>query len=305
MPFNVSTRSISRYLHEVSYNRGWDYCSESLLYRYLCFALERPLARELSNQTLPNDLIKIRSFDPDSHATWVKEALSAGKAVYDFDPAPNIARDIDHVADLLAAAHLDDAPWLYETDEKQRPRKLLKIGTVQQAVREADKAMIRANSVMAKAEPLTQKDFVPVKSYADGSTIVQLLTPRALDAESRTMNHCIGHGAYDGKLANGSHSYFSLRAKSGKTCATMEVRNTDNTLLQCQGRQNTAPVSKYMPAIQDFVQERRFKLAGHPGRTGLIEQDGIYYDLKTCPTHCTGNPTSTCKARLSRDYPIA
>lgn len=283
MPFNVNNRSIARYLHEISHRRFGDERSESLYYHYLCVALERPLAKELSNQQTPDNLIPIRSYDPEYHPAWVKASLSAGTAVYDFEPGTPLAPDIDHVADWLAAAHLNDAPWLSDTDEKHRPRKLLKIGSVQQAVREADKAMMRANSAVAKTEPLTDKDIVPVKQFPCGSKIVQLLSVRALDAESRAMNHCIGHGAYDRRLTTDVCSYFSLRSQSGKTCATMEVRNHDNTLLQCKGRQNTTPISKYMPAIQAFVQERRLKLAERPRMTGLLEQDGIYYDLRNLP----------------------
>lgn len=279
MPFNVNPKSIERYLQDLAHGedsyddnfRNLEFCLHTALYRSLC--------RELTNQSTPQNLSPVRTphaFDPK----WVSEALAGGRLVYNFAPDTDLQRKLGHVTDWLYASEQQRSHWLSRRDKLGRPYKLLKIGSIDQAVREADKAMNRGISQTAIA--LGPEDFRTVQKYPDGARVDQLLTERALDAESTAMRHCIGLGAYDDKLTAGTHSYFSLRSASGKPCVTMEVRHADNMLIQCQGRGNQLPTEKYRAYIQDFVRDRGFNL-DNPLDTGLIKNRGCYYDIHNLP----------------------
>lgn len=279
MPFNINTESISQSLFELTHPDNRDEAHSRHVYVNLMHALKRPLIRRLANQSHPEDLYLIKN--PVYHPKWVKEAMDRGEQIYDFNPRDAVRDAITHVADWISAAIINQEPWLQNCDDHGRPLKLIKIGSLEQAVAEADKAMRRALAQSAAA--LASEDFKTIKTFPDGAQIIHLLTPNALDAESRAMRHCVGLGAYDDKLASGAFHYYSLRVPSGKTAATLEVAVKTNTLLQCKGRNNKPPVSKYMPYIQRFVQERNFSLKEIPYYTGLIKADGRYYDIRNLP----------------------
>ena len=112
-------------------------------------------------------------------------------------------------------------------------------------------------------------------------TAYRLTTPEALDFESEYMGHCVGSGGYDENVKNGTTQIYSIRDERGEPHATFEVRN--NTIQQCKGKQNKAPVAKYMPAIQEFIKSKKFELGGDTKNTGLIEQDGEYYSILHLP----------------------
>lgn len=279
MPFNVNPRSIEQYLQDLAHGEdSYDDNFRNLEF-HLHDALFRSLCRELTNQSTPRNLLPVRTplaCDPK----WVSQALAAGRLVYNFAPTADLQRKLDHVADWIYAAEQQQAPWLAHCDERGRPYKLLKIGSVDQAVREADKAMNRG--ISQSAITLGAEDFRTVKQFADGARVDHLLTKKALDAESTAMRHCIGQGAYDHKLAAGTHSYFSLRSASGNPCVTMEVRHADNMLIQCQGRGNQPAAEKYRSYLLDFVRDRGFDLE-NPSDTGLIKNRGRYYDIHNLP----------------------
>lgn len=287
MPFNIDTRSIAHYLQGKSdaISSGLDRETHNQL---LCCALARLLARDLSNQDRADNLRRIDTFAPDRHLPWVKDALAEGENLYEFCPCSVVSDQISHISDWIASAMLQNAAWLANCDEKHRPRKLTKLGSLAQAVREADKAMEQANIALAPQD-LAEGDVLEVRVFRGGARIVQMLTPRALDAESLAMGHCIGHGAYDIRLRHCTHRYYSLRCKSGQSRATLEVRNIDNALLQCKGRRNNPLARRYMARIQEFIIQHGFKLGELACKTGLIEQDGHYYDIANLPPKLVWN----------------
>jgi hypothetical protein len=161
---------------------------------------------------------------------------------------------IRHVADWLQASVIDNDEWLERLDDHGRPLKLMKLGTLEAAAKEADKAM-RKRAQKLRAVKIKDGDEELFCELADGFYIVRLLTPEALDVESAAMQHCIGQGAYDGLLNESAFAFYSLRDPFGKPHATLEVEG--NWLNQCQGKQNREPEKKYLDLMLDmFVREK-------------------------------------------------
>lgn len=280
MPFNVDTATVSLYLHEEAEVHARDEHQQKLLYALFCFALKRPLSRRLANQVIENDIRLIEKPAPHN-APWVEGALNRGETIYQFEPDNRLSAEISHVADWIVAAVNNNEPWLQDRDPRGAPRKLIKFGTIEQALLEADKAMLRSTSKLAV--DLGPEHMKPVMTFPDGARVLQLLTPQALDAESAAMRHCVGLGAYDQRLQSGSARYFSLRSISGKPCATMEVRAVDNALVQSRGRQNEPPAPKYTPYLRDFAEQQGLRLTEPPALTGIAETKGRYYDIHNLP----------------------
>jgi hypothetical protein len=116
----------------------------------------------------------------------------------------------------------------------------------------------------------------------NGFTIVKLKTKEELEYEGGQMGHCIGDGGYDEKLVENTHAYYSLRDSNNRPHATFEVRLEDNFLLECRGKENRAPVAKYIPYVIEFIKSQRFGLNNFSS-TGLILQDGEYFSINDLP----------------------
>ena len=166
-----------------------------------------------------------------------------------------ISTDLVHIKDWLAASVLNNEPWLKNTDEQGRPKKLMKFSTIAQITQEADKAMIKAAQKKLTVS-LSKRDEELIMKLSDDFYIVKMLTPEALDRESAYMQHCIGQGAYDEKVRSEEHGYYSLRDRAGKPHVTREIFSPhdrdDFVILQIQGKQNQPPISKYALKLEPF-----------------------------------------------------
>jgi len=253
------------------------------------FFPDNPRGAELLQLTLalalrkrPENMEELRDL-PDNAPEWLRNKWPEGGPYYRFKPDAGLDDTVRHIADWIGAALLDNDEWLSKVDEQKRPKKLLKIGSLEVAIHEANKAMALKNQKLALTLGVNAGNATVVEKFDHGYTMVQLRTPEELDYESVKMGHCIGQGKYDEKLISGSHVYYSLRDGFNKPHATLGVDVASNALLQCRGAQNKPPVRQYMPFVQKFVKANHYKLTEGASHTGLIEQDGEYYDINNLP----------------------
>jgi hypothetical protein len=157
-----------------------------------------------------------------------------------------------HIADWISAALVTNAHWLSNLDADGRPKKLMKFSTIEQVTAEADKAMRAANQRLSILEVGTDEEIH--EELEDGYVLVRLLSPLALDRESAAMQHCIGNGGYDYHVTSGNRTYLSLRDPAGKPHATIEIDNQTNTVKQLQGKQNRAPIKKYIKMLKPALE---------------------------------------------------
>ena len=230
---------------------------------------------------------------------WVQTLLSRGEQVYQFNGAKmsdRLKNDITTVRDYLydvATMYVDKVIKIAE-NTKQKPKiryDYLKTtneyNTFEQALsaaqewheKLAENLAKKQNAQQILSESLIGAEFV--MNLPNNMTAYRLTTPEALDFESEYMGHCVGNGGYDANVKNSTMQIYSIRDERGEPHATFEVRN--NTIQQCKGKQNKAPVAKYMPAIQEFIKSKKFELGGDTKNTGLVEQDGEYYSILHLP----------------------
>lgn len=170
------------------------------------------------------------------------------------------------VIDWLIRAHDERHPWLLNVDELGRPRKLMKVHSMAALYAESVKCMARLPSLtkLAPDHQLGEHDERRVCDIPGGYTIVELLTPEALDEESYRMQHCIGHGGYDDKLI-GQHGYnlYSVRL-DGQPVATIETsdREVDGVrykqVRQFLGRRNAIPEYYVVAAVNNAMPSLRW-----------------------------------------------
>lgn len=204
---------------------------------------------------------------------------------------PHIARyhsRLHHIIDWLRAATINDEPWLHNLDAEGRPKKLMKFSTIEQISAEADKAMLIASQKGLQIELDASHEKI-VQKLDDGFSVVQLLSPEALDRESAHMQHCIGHGAYDHKVGFDQFRYLSLRDASNRPHTTMELMRGDKgdwNLVQFQGKQNRLPLQKYINILTPFIREANLKPDNQMQKNipYVIDTRGEWHALNELPT---------------------
>ena len=228
-------------------------------------------------------ILQAYTSEPDVHVlldTCVGRLARRGAGSFEVEE-----EHIRHIADWLRAALVNDEPWLKNVDGQGRPKKLLKFGSVDAIVREADKAMLKASQRL-KVVTLVEGDEELVEMLEDGYYVVRLLTPAALDRESAQMQHCIGNGAYDKSLSDGLHTYLSLRDVSGKAHATIAIRG--GRIVQFQGKQNKLPIRKYLDVFAPYILTSGLKVGLQPRLIGYVfDIDGVWHPLENLPEGLT------------------
>ncbi|WP_274630773.1 hypothetical protein [Arvimicrobium flavum] len=244
---------------------------DAALTELLVTCLERPLRKG------PDGLVPLRSLPVDA-PTWLVEQLKAGVGVHRFRPDARLADRVGRVACWIMTAMAHDEAWLRDVDAQGRPRKLLKIGSLAQAEAEADKAMRRFAFNAAAAPYVDGEGEATVQTFANGYRIVQLLTPAALDRESAAMGSCAGGGGYDRGVETQYKLIYSLRDAKGLSHVTLEVDPAENSLVQCLGKQNVAPVARYLPMVRSFVRQWQLQVTAAAARCGFV-QDALTHEL--------------------------
>jgi hypothetical protein len=204
---------------------------------------------------------------------------------------------VGHIADWLKAAVANKAPWLSKLDEKGRPKKLLKFGTLEAIAAGADKAMRRHNQNARRSELAVDAEIAYME-LADGYRLVRLMSTEALDAESLEMQHCIGHGGYDDKLADPSVVFLSLRDATNKAHATLEIEN--GIIRQLSGKQNAYPDPKYLRLLHPLLSRPDIDLMDMGDGSHGVVIDGNVWNTGALPEI----PQSLC-ARANDDVFIA
>ncbi len=168
-----------------------------------------------------------------------------------------------------------------------KPKVLLHFQSVDDACAKADKYFAALNKKFAKAARAKEDtDIKTVLDFGDGMKIVELLTPEALKIEGPKMGHCVGGGAYDDGVKQGTKKIYSLRDRGNEPHATFEVDVADNSLLQCKGKENKPAAAKYMSYVEKFVRENKFKLTEQAQFTNLLQSDdGTIYNVYKLPKH--------------------
>ncbi len=144
-----------------------------------------------------------------------------------------------------------------------------------------------------------------VMDLPHGYYVVQLLTEDALNFEAKYMNHCIKDPKYYDKIKSGAVFVYSIRDFKGEPHVTIEVYNnayitfgadlylsfskkegnieSDYFVRQCRGKNDAAPLAKYIPYAQQFIFAQNYGFIADMKHAGLIYQDGQYWDIFNLP----------------------
>lgn len=152
--------------------------------------------------------------------------------------------DIRHVVDWLLHAQSEGHAWLGNLGADGYPKKLMKCGTLERLVHEADKGLRVRN---ASDVALGPEDETFIANLGAGHTLVELLSPLALRKEGSSMRHCIGHGGYDWLLVDPDRHLYSVRDPDGTPLATLEIHGS--VVRQFRSVKNADPTSDVLDLV--------------------------------------------------------
>ena len=229
---------------------------------------------------------------------WARKSISEGRDVFRFDArkmTSSTQNDITEIRDFLysTADNYVDKTLATAEHTKQSPKLRLDYLKTNNEYDTFERVLFAAHKwheIMAKKAEKIKKDKELFKKslkgtefvmdLPDGMAAYRLNTKKALDFETKYMGHCVGKGDYDRGIKDGSIQIYSIRDKNGEPHVTFEIQ--ENEIYQCKGKGNKIP-AKYRPVIQEFVRQKRFNIEGDSANTGLIQQDGKYYDIYHLP----------------------
>ena len=114
-----------------------------------------------------------------------------------------------------------------------------------------------------------------VYKFKDGMFFAKLNSSQCLDREGKLMQHCVG--SYADEVKHGNVVIYSLRDKKNQPHATLEARGKE--VYQIKGKQNEAPVEKYIPYIKEFILNNDFDVKRDEENIELIRLNNKLYDL--------------------------
>jgi len=134
-----------------------------------------------------------------------------------------------------------------------------------------------------------------IKKYPGGEQWVRLLTPKALDRETKLMNHCAGKGDYDYKVRKNESFVYSLRDSTGKSQCTIEVLR-NSILNQIKGYEDGPIKEEFIPFVKDFIKNdnfeffhKKFSSIHDLDHIGYININGTMLDANDIPENFTIN----------------
>ena len=279
----INPQAISEYLDGLS---SVSENSDDLSKLLIC-ALDKPLRKELLCMHPVSEM-------PDDAPDWLRKKW--GKvAFYTFVPDQSLKIKIEHVRDWLQASLSRSERWIQNVDELGRPLKLLKIGKLDQALKEADKYSIlqrqkykdSVNKDAAFEYELEHEDISIVKKYDNGFQMVQIFTKIGAVREAYLMQHCLADGAYDKHFVENDPEsdvvFYSLRDAKNHPHVTIHVNRMDGSVFQCVGKQNSPPVEKYIPHLMEFMKDKRFCVDSIAWMLGFVQYEGNIYKLDALP----------------------
>ena len=207
-------------------------------------------------------------FHHELQSDWDKKDFK-NKTLIKFQPNIETKNKFSHVVD-----------WLRDLPSNQY-QSLRGIQNLDIAYDHANRYFAAKNKKANSAED--EDGLEIVYRFKDGMFFAKLNSSQCLDREGKLMQHCVG--SYAEEVDKGNVIIYSLRDKKNQPHATLEARGKE--IHQIKGKQNEAPVKKYIPYIREFILKNNFDIEEDEENIGLIKLNGKLYnenDLESWPT---------------------
>lgn len=175
----------------------------------------------------------------------------------------------------LTEARSNDAPWLRNVDELGRPKKLMKLGSLEALLKEAAKAW-RIGCQKWAGIQITEEDEELVATLEDGYGLVRLKSRDAFFRESGILQNCLAHDEYLRNHEARDYEYLVLKDRLGKSHVAIEKQAHGKWAFQVKGKQNAAPAAKYGQVLARFFAANDISVVQFWKNQRFFTTDGRY-----------------------------
>jgi len=217
---------------------------------------------------------------------WMKKRQKEGVALYKFTPTNQLRTDLEHTLDWLTSLY-NNAGGAGEADQARmassiRTIKGLKNMSMAQAIEASQSWMGKIDATVQGKGNISLSDegegIQKVLDVGDGYTWYTLTSDECITREGHRVQNCLKNSdmGYARKVKEGYTQIFSLRDKGNNPYVSVEVSR--NQLIQVKGKQNRAPIPKYIPYVVPMLN----KLNVPPNNQGMgdIRAMNIMFDGK-------------------------
>ncbi len=241
------------------------------LCEYLWIILNKSLLSREENLQLATEL-------PQFAPEWLKNKWDICGPFHTFVPDPALGSYVRTLADWLRVEMASGAQWTGRVNDRGIPKKLYHLNL--------ETALLEAERVRKKGAPVEGGQTEVVEALDNGFSIVRLLDKEAMRHDGLILGHCLKNPdslkKYNFKREQGI-SYFSLRDRNGRSCATFQVDEEEGVFSECNGEGGCPPAREDMDPILAFIDARRFSVMGKARDTGLVIQDDKRYSIYDLP----------------------
>jgi len=250
--------------------------------------LRKRIRSEIMNNTnylraaMPSELEKA----PD----YAHDAAVRGETVYVFDHRdPRLGQFLDtiqHLKDWIGSMEmvLKEKPTnQVETENHTITAKLmskLPKMTFDQALRAADEWFTRMGRSSKGVEAL--QDVKVIKRWPDGCYAVEYKSADAMKRDGNMLDNCLRVGYYWDAVASGRDRVITIRKPSHEAVVAIRIHNSpvtkdgieySGTVVECKGKQNRPPTSRYIPYCTSLLSE----LNVNGGNCSDLNAAGIHF----------------------------
>lgn len=166
-----------------------------------------------------------------NHPAWVKEALANGETVYYVSVSKGDYEQYKEYVSFLNTVPQKQVTGLSVEDVSKRYASFV-------AKRDADKI----------------EGVKTVYKFSNGYRVVELVTEKAVQLESRRMANCLVRHNYWDKIQKGTQRHFSLRDKRNDPHVLIEYNVANRKIGQIKGYANEQPNKRYFPMLVEFLE---------------------------------------------------
>lgn len=182
-------------------------------------------------------------------------------------------RDIlvhDNFTDTFKIELEDTIHYLENLDNNEKIKQLR--GNYEQVSANAKKWMQALQKKGAELVDKPEEGLKIVYKFRDGFTMVQLTNKEQCKREGTLMGHCVG--GYDPD----EDFLVSLRDRDNNPHVTLEISH-DNEVKQIKGKQNRAPIAKYIPYVKEYLAKNPdLVIVGDGENIGYVRYANKFYD---------------------------
>jgi hypothetical protein len=205
---------------------------------------------------------------PHGAPPWAVQGQRRKELVY-FKPETELDQTIEHLTHYIAALENDiksDNNDIRVFAEREIAG-FRKAGSLDLLAKKSQDYFKRGTKKVGRSE----EGLTNIHDHGDGFNWYIIRSSEALKREGKVLQNCIGSYYTPASLERNGEAIVVMRKPNGESVVAARIHNEDNEVREMKGKNNRAPVEKYMSHVIDFVNEFKLGLsrnAAHDFRRG-------------------------------------